>query len=85
MHLLIHLSAQSAFFLTQGMVSTARKRWSFSTGSLMYVSSKRLYISVGQAGTARSAPSQWVGGACERVRSGEGGKREGWGLPVDYI
>jgi len=44
-HLLIHLSAQSAFFATHGMVSTARNRWSFCTGSLMYVSSSRLYIS----------------------------------------
>ena len=45
-HLLIHLSAQSAFFATHGMVSTARNRWSFCTGSLMYVSNSRLYISV---------------------------------------
>ena len=47
-HLEIHSSAQSAFLATQGMVSTARKRWSFSTGSLMYVSSRRLYISAPQ-------------------------------------
>lgn len=32
--LLIHFIAQSAFFLTDGTVSMARKRWSFSAGSL---------------------------------------------------
>lgn len=31
----IHLSAQSAFFLTAGMVSMAWNRWCFSAGSLM--------------------------------------------------
>lgn len=58
-HLEIHLSAQSAFFLTQGMVSTARKRWSFSTGSLMYVSSRRLYISAVEGARSGSAHSTW--------------------------
>lgn len=41
----IHLSAQSAFFFTAGTVSMALNRWVFSSGSLMYVSSRREYIS----------------------------------------
>lgn len=45
-HLVIHLIAQSAFFLTQSTVWMAWNSLSFSTGSFTYVSSSRLYISV---------------------------------------
>lgn len=45
-HLVIHLSAQSAFFFTTGTVWMAWNRRSFSLLSLMYVSSSRLYISL---------------------------------------
>mmetsp|Transcript_34634 Transcript_34634/g.81771 ORF Transcript_34634/g.81771 Transcript_34634/m.81771 type:complete len:224 (-) Transcript_34634:367-1038(-) len=41
----IHFSAQSAFFLTQGTVSSALNSRSFSTVSLMYVSISKLYVS----------------------------------------
>lgn len=57
-HLVIHLMAQSAFFLTAGTRSIAWNRRSFSAGSLMYDSSSRLYISgVGKGGQGRGAAS----------------------------
>lgn len=52
----IHLSAQSAFFLTQGTVSMAWNSLCFSAGSLMYDSSSREYISAGgQRGAGRAS------------------------------
>ena len=41
----IHRSAQSAFFLTHGIVSIALKSFAFSAASLMYVSISSEYVS----------------------------------------
>jgi hypothetical protein len=46
----IHLRAQSAFRLIAGIVSMAWNSESFSLESLMYVSIRRLYISMKWAG-----------------------------------
>uniref|UniRef100_A0A6C0ET22 Uncharacterized protein n=1 Tax=viral metagenome TaxID=1070528 RepID=A0A6C0ET22_9ZZZZ len=43
---LIHLIAQSAFFLIQGKLSNAVNNLVFSTSSLMYVSMRREYVSL---------------------------------------